>query len=436
MSEAAPVRPVMFPAGDRLVAAYVTEFYAGAPDSVDATAFRYVLAADDGRVLDRRDLTVSEKPKDPPAGPPPADFFYRVYAEPSNQRPLDGPQQNLSPHPTGVPDGTTAPFLPSNLVTMGGFNHPPTGVPDPWLAPDATETNGNNADAYVDLEAPDGLTPPPAGRDFRADITSPRSFDRTYDVTREPIATVDQQKASITNAFYTVNWLHDYWYDSGFDEAAGNAQLSNYGRGGVEGDPMRVELQDNFFGGSRNNANMSTPSDGIRPRMQMFTWFGPQDASLTLTPGGNVSVGTASFGPSSFTITAQVKLATDGTAPASDACEALLGTFPGLIVLADRGLCNFTVKARNAQAAGAVGIIIANNVAGDTPPGLGGADPLVTIGVLSITQGAGVALKASLAAGPVSARMFRFAGTERDGAIDNTVISHEWGHYLHHRLAD
>ena len=35
MSEAAPVRPVMFPVGGRLVAAYVTEFYAGAADSVD-----------------------------------------------------------------------------------------------------------------------------------------------------------------------------------------------------------------------------------------------------------------------------------------------------------------------------------------------------------------------------------------------------------------
>ena len=436
MSEAAAVRPVMFPVGGRLVAAYLTEFYAGAADSVDATAFRYVIAADDGRVLERRDLTVSEKRKDPPVNPPdpPADFLYRVYAEPSNQRPLDGPQQDLSPHPTGVPDGTTSPFLPSNLVTMGGFNHPPSGVPDPWLAPDATETNGNNADAYVDLSAPDGLTP---GVDFRANVTSPRAFDRTYDTTLGPTATVNQQKAAITNAFYTVNWLHDYWYDSGFDEAAGNAQLSNYGRGGVEGDPMRVEVQDNFFGGSRNNANMATPSDGTRPRMQMFTWFGPQTATLTLTPGGNVPVGTAAFGPTNFDITALVALANDGAgASPTDACEALVGAFAGKIVLADRGNCTFVVKALRVQAAGAVGMIVANNVAGATPPGLGGTDPSITIGVLSITQAAGVALKASLAAGPVTARMFRLTGTERDGAIDNTIIAHEWGHYLHHRLAD
>ena len=157
---------------------------------------------------------------------------------------------------------------------------------------------------------------------------------------------------------------------------AGNAQLNNYGRGGVEGDPMRVELQDNFLGGSRNNANMSTPSDGIRPRMQMYTWFGPQAATLTLTPGGNVPVGAASFGPFNFDISAQVALANDGAgASPTDACEALAGFVPGRIALADRGTCSFTVKARNAQAAGAVGILIANNVASATPPGLGGTGP-------------------------------------------------------------
>ena len=127
MSEPAAVRPVMFPSGGRLVAAYVMEFYAGTPDSVEAAAFRYVIAADEGRVLDRRDLTVSEA-KDPPPDPP-ADFLYRVYAETGNQRPLDGPQQDVSPHPTGVPDGTLPPFVPSNLVTMGGFNHPPSASP-------------------------------------------------------------------------------------------------------------------------------------------------------------------------------------------------------------------------------------------------------------------------------------------------------------------
>jgi len=308
-----------------------------------------------------------------------------------HKRPLDGPQQDLSPHPTGVPDGTTSPFLPSNFVSMRGFNHPPSGVADPWLAADATETNGNNADAYVDLGAPDGLTP---GKDFRADVTAPRTFGRVYDVTLGPRANDDQSKAAIQNAFYTVNWLHDYWYDSGFDEVAGNAQLSNYGRGGVEGDPIKVEVQDNFEGGSRNNANMSTPSDGTRPRMQMFTWTGPASASLTLTPGGNFAVNVAAFGAVNFDVTGQLVLANDGAgASPTDACEAL-PVVTGRIVVADRGTCNFTVKAANAQAAGAIGIIIANNAPGGAP-GLGGTAPTITIAVLSVSQSDGVAVKAS-----------------------------------------
>ena len=430
MSEAAPVRAVMFPDGGRLVAAYVTEFYAGRPDSADSDAYRYVIAADDGRVLDRRNLTVRESRKHPTADPP-AEFTYRVYAEPSTRRPLDGPQINVSPHPTGNPDGTFPPFVQSFLVRMGGFNNPSSGVPDPWLAPDATETVGNNADAYVDLSSPDGLTP---GIDFRANVTSVRSFDRIFDHALGPAATTDQSKAAITNAFYTVNWLHDYWYDSGFDEAAGNAQLDNYGRGGVEGDPMRVEVQDNFLLGTRNNANMSTPSDGLRPRMQLYTFSGPQAATLTLTPGGNVEVGTAAFGPTNFTITAPVSLANDAVGPPTDACEPLSGV-TGRIVLVDRGVCAFVLKAQNVQNAGGIGMILANNVAGPAP-GLGGVDPTITIGVLSISLADGGALKTSLAAGPVTARMFRLSGLERDSALDNTIIAHEWGHYLHHRLTD
>ena len=134
---------------------------------------------------------------------------------------------------------------------------------------------------------------------------------------------MDQSKAAITNAFYVVNWLHDYWYDSGFNEAAGNAQRDNFGRGGVGGDSMRVEVQDNYLGGSRNNANMSTPSDGLRPRMQMFVWSGDQQAFITLTPPANdLAVGTAAFGPTNFDVTAPSCSPTTATAPSTDPTAA------------------------------------------------------------------------------------------------------------------
>ena len=384
LAQPAPVKAILFPVGDRLVPAYDAQFYAGPRDTNDSAAFQYILAADDGRVLLRRDLTSYEKKEKKQK---PVEFSYRVWADPTGDlRPQDGPQQDFTPHPTGLADGIEPAFTLPNLVAVSGLNDPPGHghKPDPWLPADATETSGNNADAYVDHRAPDGLT---AG-DFRATTTGPRSFDRTYDTSADPLASADQSQASVTQAFYTVNWLHDYWYDSGFNEAAGNAQKDNFGRGGVGGDAMRVEIQDNDFGGSRNNANMSTPADGMRPRMQMFVWTGRQTVTLTLTPGGERAAGTASFGPQEFDVMAAVTLANDGTPSTSDACQPLVGFPAGQIALADRGTCTFVLKAANAQAAGAAGLIVANNAPG-APPGLGGTDPTNVLPVCSISQSDG-----------------------------------------------
>lgn len=66
----------------------------------------------------------------------------------------------------------------------------------------------------------------------------------------------------------------------------------------------------------------------------------------------------------------------------------------GRVALVDRGICGFAVKAKNAQNAGAIGVIIANNAAGLLAPG--GGDPLVTIPVLGITQAQGNTLKTAL----------------------------------------
>jgi hypothetical protein len=54
------------------------------------------------------------------------------------------------------------------------------------------------------------------------------------------------------------------------------------------------------------------------------------------------------------------------------------------------------VKAKNAQDAGAIAVIVANNVPGSPPPGLGGSDPTITIPTVSITQADGNTLKANL----------------------------------------
>ena len=105
----------------------------------------------------------------------------------------------------------------------------------------------------------------------------------------------------------------------------------------------------------------------------------------------------------------------------------------GKIALVDRGSCAFVVKIANAQAAGAIGVIVANNAGdslltmADTP----GATALAyTLPTLFVGQADGTALKALLPGLAVTLTRERY----RDGTVDNQVVAHEWAHYLSNRL--
>ena len=253
LTEPARVRPVRYPLAGRLAPAYLSEIRTMTP--AGPRGYRHVIAADDGRVLVRDSLDAADA------------FTYRVWADPAgDHRPADGPLADTSPHPTGVPDDLQPPLTAPALITTAGFD----GHGDPWLPPTATEARGNNVDAYADLTAPTGFN---AG-DVRAPLTGPLRFDATYDPALDPAAAPTQRHGALVQAFYTVNFLHDYFYDSGFDEEAGNAQADNLGRGGVGGDPLLAEGQD--YSGF-NNANMFTPGDGTSPRMQLFL-YSPRSA--------------------------------------------------------------------------------------------------------------------------------------------------------------
>jgi hypothetical protein len=83
----------------------------------------------------------------------------------------------------------------------------------------------------------------------------------------------------------------------------------------------------------------------------------------------------------------------------TDGCSAIINSVSGKIALIDRGNCNFTVKTKNAQNAGAAGVIIVDNVSNPTPPGMGGTDNTIFIPSVSITQANGNTIKAQLTAG-------------------------------------
>jgi PA domain-containing protein len=65
------------------------------------------------------------------------------------------------------------------------------------------------------------------------------------------------------------------------------------------------------------------------------------------------------------------------------------------IALVDRGICTFNVKVKNAQNAGAIAVLVADNVADNPPAGLGGADPTITIASVRILRDTGDVLKAA-----------------------------------------
>jgi hypothetical protein len=115
---------------------------------------------------------------------------------------------------------------------------------------------------------------------------------------------------------------------------------------------------------------------------------------------GSYPAGTAEFGAqlTSGGFTGDLSLVNDGTGPSvNDGCQPFVGFTPGRIALVDRGNCPFVDKANNAQAAGASGLVIANN-----QPGLfdmTGAAPGVTIPVIMIQQADGNTIKAQLGGG-------------------------------------
>ncbi len=411
-------RRTWFRVVDRLEPAYYVEIDVAAGPSVDSDLYAYVISATDGRVLFRHDLTSD------------AVYAYRVWADTGNAHaPYDGPAGNVAlPHPTGVPDGYQPLFVAPQLVSL---QNGPISTNDPWLPPGATETTGNNVEAYADLVSPNGF----GTGDVRATTTAPNTFDRTYATGQAPSASSNQRMAAITQLFYTINYLHDWFYDAGFDEASGNAQTSNYGRGGLENDSLRAEAQD--YSG-RNNANMGVPADGGRPRMQMYIWDSRAGRSVVVNApasiAGTYASGAAQFGPLGFDLTASVVLVNDGSGTASDGCQTPFvnaAQLAGKIAFIDRGTCNFTDKVKNAQNSGALGVLMANNVSGVSP--LSGTDATITIPSLMISQSDGNTIRAKLGSG-VTARMTRDNAPDRDGDLDLTIVAHEWGHYISNRL--
>lgn len=146
---------------------------------------------------------------------------------------------------------------------------------------------------------------------------------------------------------------------------------------------------------------------------------------------GDYQVGDASFGPplSNTPVRGQLMPVVDQANGTGLACTPLNSTnalaVRGNVALVDRGTCDFVVKAANVQAAGAIGMVVADNQPGDVS-GLSGNDPSIAIPSVRVTQTDGARLKEALQrrsrtrSGVVASlglNTTRLAGTDAQGRI-------------------
>jgi hypothetical protein len=115
------------------------------------------------------------------------------------------------------------------------------------------------------------------------------------------------------------------------------------------------------------------------------------------------TIGTAQFGPpidERSVKSAALARVVDQADGRGLACVALddknAAAVKGRVAVIDRGTCAFTVKVKNAQTAGAVAVVIADNAPGAPPPALVGVDATITIPAVRVTLADGTEIKAAI----------------------------------------
>lgn len=435
LSKPVRIKKLLFPLANGLEPAYYLELStvttAGDPEKAD---FAYIVSATDGRLLSRSNMALELT----------TPFTYRVWADETSLLPYDSAFGNdqLSPLPS-VPLTLPATPVISNLLTLSCG---PISTCDPWLPATATESIGNNVEAYADLKPPNGFSP----GDIHATLSSPTAFDYGYAFSvPDNLKHAAQLQAAIVQAFYTTNFMHDWLYNHGFDEQAGNGQANNFQRGGIEGDPMHVEVND-FR--EKNNSNMVTPRDGASATMQLYPWTHEITTLLVNINGqqNSFSATSATFGPPRFKLAHKdIVLLNDGVDASSpggigsvnDGCQTPLVNatdLAGAIALIDRGDCKFAEKAKIAQDVGAIAVLIANNrpeaMITMNKSGNPTIDRAISIPILGIDQAVGDKIKQALTQSTITVTMSHKKEARFNSALDNTIVIHEWGHFLTNRL--
>lgn len=427
--------------------------------------------AQTGRLVDQNDYVVSE-----------ATTFSQLVQHQLGRQPVQQTEQAaaapaavrqvLSPNAAGSLTVYPVPLESPNAgsrqaVPLSSAN--PTYSPYGWqasLAPSGTFpdsyslassgkflTRGNNVAAYDDNS---NTVSGPGNANYNSSTSSPDggstlNFDFPFVQANGPRANLN---AATTNLFYWNNMVHDIMMAHGFDEVSGNFQYKNATGSGAGADPVRAESQD---GSGRNNANFGTPPDGSSGTMQMYLWDNLPGNKLVIT-GASAGAGTyqfasVAFGPSitKKPLAGNLVLVNDGvSADGGDhGCASPFvnaAAVNGNIAFIQRGGCPqlqltpkatnaFASKVQRAQANGATGVIVFDSLATTNLVNFGGTDTVgIRIPAIFVSGAVGFKLRAALLAGGSLAVASATPGADFDGAFDNGVVSHEYGHGISNRL--
>ena len=258
-------RAAAFPTAQDVRPAYEVIFTDSTSDMIDAAVDTVT-----GKILYSQSLTASyvdNSPDDSAATP----------AASGNQQP--SASTGTAAKKTG-PDGLAFPYYPGAPAAPDQVAEPFTGdpaaSPSGWLNPAVNgffTTQGNNVDDHENW-----LATRPEANPFRPVSANGQflfPFQDNWGRNNCAGTSYEQDVAqATTNLFYQHNRIHDEYYGYGFTEAAGNFQNDDFGRGGAGNDAVQGDVQAGIQASTPqlDNANFSTPPDGLPGITNMFLW--------------------------------------------------------------------------------------------------------------------------------------------------------------------
>lgn len=193
------------------------------------------------------------------------------------------------------------------------------------------------------------------------------------------------------------------WVRVGIDE---NLSVSSITVDPNDSKTFYVGTGESYVGGSVNGNGLWKSSDAGATWTNVFggisgTSYFVSASDITINSPGSIADNYQSFPTTAFgseittTITANLILANDSSGEPTEACNSFGSDATDKIALIRRGECNFVNKVKNAQDAGAVGVIMMNNVSGEPIP-MGGDDTSITIPSIMISKEDGDIIEAAI----------------------------------------